>query len=682
DSNPLGTPRFLLQMNVVFDDGSETTVTSGEGWKYTMGPITYNNIFGGEDYDARHEVPGWASAQTDDSGWQSAVIVPGPGGKPKWQSVPIEVTETLIPVAQTHPSEGVYLFDLGQNIAGWWRIEVKGKAGQTIRVRGSETLNKELFAKPLENGDSLNVNEPYHAHVWTDYTLKSDQKETYEPHFFYTGCRYIEVVTNDRTDLAELTTEGRVVRSALESTGTWTSSNELLNWIHEAGRWSQMGNLVGYPTDCPHREKGAYTGDGQVIAETSMHDFGMASFYAKWLNDMRDAQEVNGHIPNMSPMLVGGGGGGVAWGSAYILTPWWMYHYYNDIQTLETHYPTMKKYIDYLWNLARTDAKPNEPYIINSFGGFWDSLGEWCSPGRGDCPNHSVVSTFYYYYDALLMSKIAHLLGKHDDAHQYAALSDTIKNEFNKHFFNPQTFTYGLDSVYQTYQLLAIAGDIVPEESRDATLKTIVDDIQKRDNHLNTGLIGTKYLWRVLSDAGYDDLAFSVATQETYPSYGYWKNNHATTLLESWIGNSSHNHQMFGTITEYLYQYLAGIRSPFQTEESRGYKQIHLQPRMPDTLRMVKASLQTVSGTILSEWERFDSHYVYRVTIPSNTVATLELPANGYGSAAEITEGNTVVWQNGEFSNTDPGIIGIKRDESKFYLSLESGTYRFVVAKK
>ncbi|KAA6299838.1 MAG: hypothetical protein EZS26_004022 [Candidatus Ordinivivax streblomastigis] len=170
-------------------------------------------------------------------------------------------------------------------------------------------------------------------------------------------------------------------------------------------------------------------------------------------------------------------------------------------------------------------------------------------------------------------------------------------------------------------------------------------------------MIGTKYLWRVLSDAGYDDLAFSVATQETYPSYGYWKNNHATTLLEQWEGTNSHNHQMFGTILEYLYQYLAGIRSPFQTEKSRGYKQIHLQPCMPDTLHKVKASLQTVAGTILSGWERHDSHYVYQVTIPSNTVATLELPTNGYDSATEITEGNTVVWQNGEFSNTDPGII-------------------------
>ncbi|MDR1407229.1 MAG: glycoside hydrolase family 78 protein [Tannerella sp.] len=681
DSKPTGNPCFLLQIHILYGDGSETLVTSGEGWKYTTGPVIFNNIYGGEDYDARREVPGWASAGTDDAGWQTAAVVPGPGGKLKWQSIPVKVTETLTPVTRTHPSPGVYLFDLGQNIAGWWRISAKGKTGQTIRVRGAETLNNALFPKPLEEGDSLSVKFRYHSHVWTDYTLKSDGSETYEPHFFYTGYRYIEVVTDDLTDLAELKTEGRVVRSALENTGSWTSSNDLLNWIHKAGLWAQKGNLVGYPTDCPHREKGAYTGDGQVIAETSMHDFAMASFYDKWLHDMRDAQEPNGRVPNTAPTIVGGMGGGVAWGSACILIPWWMYHYYDDVRILETCYPMMKKYVDYLQNLARVDAKPEEPYIINYFDGYWYSLGEWCSPGRGDCPNHDVVNTFYYYYDAHLMSRIAGLLGHQDDARQYVALSDTVGKAFNTRFFNPETCIYGLDSVYQTYQLLALVGNLVPEGSGDAVLKTIIDDIHKHDTHLNTGIIGTKYLWKVLSDAGYHDLAYSVVTQETYPGYGFWKNNHATTLLEKWEGTDSHNHQMFGAVTEYLYQYLAGIRSPLHTEESRGYRHICLQPCMPDTLRMVEASLQTVAGTIVSGWERQDSRYAYHATIPPNTTATLELPTDGF-EPAKIIEDGRIVWQYGGFVSGDPGIREIKNNGSRICLSLESGTYRFIVEKE
>jgi alpha-L-rhamnosidase len=697
----MGNPCFMVQIHILYNDGSETLVASGEGWKYTAGPVTFNNIYGGEDYDARKEIQGWASAGTDDSGWQDAVIVPGPGGKLKWQSVPIEVTETLRPIAQTRPSKGVYLFDLGQNIAGWWRIEAKGKAGQTIRVRGAETLNNTLFPKPLEEGDSLSVKHRYHSHTWTDYTLKSNGREVYEPRFFYTGYRYIEVVTGDRTDLAELKVEGCVVRSALESAGSWTSSDELLNWIHRAGQWSQMGNLVGYPTDCPHREKGAYNGDGQVIAETSMLDFEMALFYEKWLNDMSDAQEPNGRVPNTSPTIVGGMGGGVAWGSACILIPWWMRHYYDDVQILETYYPMMTKYIDYLRNLARTDAVPEEPYIINYFGGFWYSLGEWCSPGRSDCPNHDVVNTFYYYYDTWLMSKIAGMLGRQDDALQFAALSDTVRNEFNRRFFNPGTYTYGSDSVYQTYQLLALIGNLVPEESRDAVLKTVIDDIRARGNHLNTGIIGTKYLWTVLSEAGYHDLAFAVATQETYPGYGFWKNNHSTTLLEEWGGANSHNHQMFGSVTEYLYRYLAGIRSPLQTEHSQrygqasdksvladkdledsyGYRHIRLQPCIPSgALREAGASLQTVAGTIAAGWKKQDKGYLYRVTVPPNTTATLTLPIDGFRKV-KITETGKVIRQNGEFIGGVSGIEGISADDSAVCFSLESGTYRFSVAE-
>jgi alpha-L-rhamnosidase len=679
DAKPMGNPCFMLQLNVTYADGSEAVVASDGGWRYTAGPITFNNIYGGEDYDARLEKAGWASVGTDDAGWQTAAVVAGPGGQPKWQSVPIEVTETLPAVAQTRPSKGVYLFDLGRNIAGWWRIEVKGKAGQTIRVRGAETLNNNRFSKPLEAGDSLSVKFRYHADVRTDYTMKSNDVETYEPHFFYTGYRYIEVATLDGTDLAELKVEGKVIRSAMNVTGEWSSSSELLNWIHQAGFRSQEGNLVGYPTDCPHREKGAYNGDGQVIAETSMHDFDMAAFYSKWLNDMRDAQEPNGRIPNTSPTIVGGMGGGVAWGSACVLLPWWMYMYYDDRQTLESFYPTMKRYIGYLQQLARTDAKPEEPYIINYFDGYWYSLGEWCSPGRSDCPNHEVVNTFYYYYDTRLMSKIAGALGLHDEALQFASLSDTIKNELNRRFFNPATAIYGGDSVYQTYQLLAVIGDLTPDGQRDAVIRTIVDDVQARGNHLNTGIIGTKYLWSVLSDAGYHDLAFAVATQETYPSYGFWRNNHATTLLEDWEGVNSHNHQMFGAVTEYLYQYLAGIRSPMADDDIRGYRHIRLAPCMPDTLSRVEASIRTVAGVVVSGWERKESTYLYYTTIPPNTTATLELPTGDAGRMT-VTESGQVVWQNGTFVSGVDGIRSIEAaDGGRLTVALASGTYRFTV---
>ncbi|MDD6209219.1 MAG: family 78 glycoside hydrolase catalytic domain [Bacteroidales bacterium] len=668
----LGNPKFMLQLNIKYKDGSSEIITSDDSWKYKQGPITFNNIYGGEDYDARKEIDKWASGELDDSGWNEAVVAQSPGGKLKSQAVPIRVTETLEPIAETNPEKGVYLFDLGQNMAGWWRIEVSGNAGQTIRVRGAESLNNEP-PKNLEAADRLTVDRRTGA-IWTDYTLKGSENEIYEPRFFYTGFRYIEVTTDDKEDLKSLKVTGRVVRSDLAYNGTWNSSDTLLNKIHQAGVWSQKSNLISYPTDCPHREKGAYTGDGQIIAETSMHDFQMAPFYMKWLNDMRDAQEPNGRIPNTAPTLIGGMGGGIGWGSAYILIPWWMNHYYDDTRILEEHYPTMKKYIQYLHNLARTDENPGEPYIINFFEQFWYSLGEWCSPGMNDCPNHAVVNTFYYYYDTWLMSQIADMLGHKEDARQFTALSDTIKQEFNKKFFNPETNLYGLDSTYQTYQIIALVGNLVPEEHREAVLNTITDDIHARNNHLNTGIIGTKYLWPTLVNAGHNDLAYEVATQETYPGYGFWIKNNSTTLLEHWKSTTG-NHQMFGTVTEYFYKYLAGIQSPMEGNTTKGYKHVHIQPYIPEQLDAATASLNTISGKVISDWKKDANGLRISVTIPANTIASLVIPCEGKNIT--VKESNTVVWENEKYETSVTGVSGIKKEADQLILSLRSGKYNF-----
>lgn len=677
EGSQLGNPCFIMQLNITFDDGSHEVVTTDETWKYTDGPITFNNIYGGEDYDARKEIDGWSSANFAAGDWTNAKLSPDPGGKLRAQLLPpIQVAETVLPVTSTQISDGVYLFDLGQNIAGWWRLEMRGKAGQTIRVRGAETLNDSLFPKPLEAGDRLSEKDSYHALTWTDYTLKDDQDVIYEPRFFYTGFRYIEVTTSDRKNLDKLKVEGRVVRSMIERNGTFVSSDSLLNQIHKAGLWSQKANNISYPTDCPQREKGAYNGDGQVIAETSIHDFQMASFYTKWLNDMRDAQEENGRIPNTSPTLVGGMGGGVAWGSAYILIPYWMNHYYNDTRILKEHYPTMKKYLQYLINLAKTDANPDEPYIVNDFDSYWYSLGEWCAPGESDCPNHPVVNTFYYYYNAKLLSKIAALLENTDDARRFAALSDTIKQEFNKKFFNPETSLYGTDNTYQTYQLLALHGDVVPSEYRDEVLKTIVDDIHARNGHLHTGIIGTKYLWPVLVQGNQADLAFQVATRKTYPSYGYWIANNSTTFVEHWDGRGSHNHQMFGSVVEYFYKYLAGIQSPMEGKTKKGYRQIYLRPSVPVGLTSVEASQETVAGQVISSWTKLEGSFEYDVTLPSNTAGMVVLPAFDFKNL-KLKEGGTVIWEKGDYVKGVSGIQQVHMDADGLIVKLESGSYKF-----
>jgi alpha-L-rhamnosidase len=677
-NSSLGNPCFLAQINVTYNDGSQSIITTDETWKSAYGPVTFNNIYGGEDYNAQKEIDGWHTSGFNDNIWENAAIASNPGGSLKSQLMPpIKVTETIQPVAQTNPTPGVYLYDLGQNIAGWWRINLKGEAGVTLRIRGAETLNDSLFAKPLQEGDVLSTKHRYHSQVWTDYTIKSSETETYEPHFFYSGFRYIEVVTSNKKNLNDIKVEGRVVRSALTRNGTFTSSNSLLNKIHEAGLWSQKGNTVGYPTDCPHREKGAYNGDGQVIAETSMHDFQMVSFYTKWLNDMRDSQEENGRIPNTSPVLVGGMGGGVAWGSAYVLIPWWMNHYYNDERILQEHYPTMKRYLLYLKNLAKTDKNPQEPYIINDFDSYWYSLGEWCAPGQSDGPNHPVVNTFYYYYNTTLMAQFAQKLGNDADAQQFTSLADTIKSAFNDKFFNKETGLYGTEETYQTYQLLALLGDLPPEGYPQKVLNTIIDDIvNKRNGHLNTGIIGTKYLWTMLSKEKLDNLTFDVATQTTYPSYGYWLENNSTTLLEAWSGKNSHNHEMFGTIVEYFYKYLAGIQSPMEGNTSVGYKSIYLEPHVPEKLNSVDASLETVAGKIAASWKKEQNSFEYTVSIPANTTATVILPVFDFENIS-MTEGSSTIWNENKFVEGVPGIHNMKKESNHFEITIGSGNYTF-----
>lgn len=679
----LGSPRILAQLNITYKDGSKKKIASDNTWKSSSSPITFNNIYGGEDYDARLEKEGWSSKGYNDSAWQGVTMMKSPGGIVVSQMMPsVKVTNTFKSIASTNPKPGVYLFDMGQNFSGWWRIKVKGAEGLTVRVRGAETLNDSLFPKTLQNTDNLSKRQPYQSRIWTDYTLKGKGTEVYEPKFFYTGFRYVEVTTDKPDQLKSVEVEGRVVRTALEDNGKFASSDSLLNKIHRATLWAIKSNTLAYPTDCPQREKGGYTGDGQVVAEACIHDFQMGAFYSNWLNDMQDVQEPSGRIPNTSPQLIGGNGGGVAWGSAYILVPWWMYHYYNDTKVLKDHYPTMKLWIAFLHNLAKTDSNPEQPYIINNFGAYWYTLGEWCAPGKRDDPNHPMVHTYYYYRNCELISKIATLIGEKEDAVKYAALADTVKRELNKKFFNEATHLYGSDTTYQTYQLLALNSDIIPEGHRDKILGTLIEDItQTHKNHMNVGIIGTKYMWPTLIQNGYDDLAMTLATQTTFPSFGYWIKKGATTLREQWDGRASSNHQMFGAVDEYFYKYLGGIWSPMDGKTSLGYKHIHIQPSVPKGLASVEASLNTIAGKVESSWKQENGTLRLKVTIPANSDATINIPLREIKNPVLMEKGK-IIWDKGQYVSGDSGISKGTQEGNYLVFNVGSGNYEFNLTGK
>lgn len=679
-NNQFGTPMGILQLHILYEDGSKEVIWSNNEWKTDASPILYNNVYGGEDYDARLEQEGWNQVDFDDAHWQPVKVVEDPDVLMDSQIMPpIRVVETIEPATRTNPKSGLYLFDLEQNIPGWWKLSVDGEQGTEIKIRAAETLNNELFPNPLEPGDSLSTSEQYHANVWTTYILKGDGTETYEPKFFYSGFRYIEVQVDNPDAIGSLEIDGQVVHSDLERNGHFASSDTLLNQIYEAAIWSQRGNLHGYPEDCPHREKGGYNGDGQVIAETSIHDFQMHSFYQKWLNDMKDAQYENGRIPNTSPLMLGGVGGGIAWGSAYILLPWWMYQYYEDTRILEDHYESMKRYMIYLENLAsENDENPDEDYIINEFGGYWDSLGEWEAPVRDRTgPNNPLTNTYYWYLDVLTFADIAEVLGSDEDRQNYLALADSIKEAFNEKFFLEEQNLYGTEELYQGYLLFALSGDLVPEENRQAVMENLIHDIQVTSNgHLGTGILGTKHLINVLAEEGREDVLHEVVTKKTFPSWGHWIENGATTLWESWDAESSHNHQMFGTVNEYFYKYLAGIQAPTNAGTSVGYKEIHIKPYIPDDMNWAEASVETVRGTVSSKWEKSENSLTLEITIPANTTGKVSIPTMSWNNV-QISEGGETVWSEGEVVDSDTQITSGREENGFIELDVTSGRYEF-----
>ncbi len=681
-NNRFGTPMGIAQLHILHEDGSEEIIISDGSWSSNASPITYNNVYGGEDYDGRLEQVGWSSTGFDDSEWEPVKVVDQPDVIMDSQLMPpIRVVETLEPRVKINPEPGLFLYDLEQNIPGWWRLTVSGENGTEIKIRGAETLNNDLFPKTLEDGDSLSTDKQYHADVWTTYTLNGNGEEVYEPRFFYSGFRYIEVQIDKPDAVESFEIEGRVVHSDLERTSSFGSSNTLLNQICEAAIWSQRGNLHGYPEDCPHREKGGYNGDGQVIAETSIHDFDMHALYAKWLNDMKDSQYENGRIPNTSPLMLGGVGGGVAWGSAYILLPWWMYQYYEDTRLLEEHYASMKDYMNYLENLASEyDEHPEEEFIINEFGGYWDSLGEWEAPVHDRTgPVNPLTNTYYWYLNTLTFADIASVLGLDDDRETFLALSDSIRNAFNEKFFLAGKNLYGTETPDQGYLLFALSGDLVPEEHREAVLENLIEDIEVTSKgHLGTGILGTKHLINFLAEEGREDVVHQVVTKITYPGWGYWIVNGATTLWEAWNAESSHNHQMFGTVNEYFYKYLAGIQAPTNDGTSVGYRDIHIKPYIPEEMEWAEASVETVRGTVSSGWKKSGEILHLEVTIPANTSGKITIPKLS-DSEVQISESGDVIWRNGKVVENASGITTGVEDEQSVVLEVQSGRYAFEI---
>ncbi len=642
-------PKLLLSLVIEFTDGRTAVIGSDGSWKTSTGPIVFDSIYGGENYDARLEKPGWDQPGFDDSTWQPAQIVSAPKGELIAQMMPpIEADQILKPVKLTEPKPGVFVFDMGQNFAGITELKVRGPAGAKVTLRHGERLFPDGSLDTRDIAQHVKRMDKDQQYQTGTYILKGGSTETWRSRFTYYGFQYVEVTGFPGKPTLD-SVLGVFTHSAVPVAGRFECSNPLLDKIWIAARWSYLSNLQGIPTDCPQREKNGWTGDAQLAAEQGIYNFMPAAVYTKWINDLGDEQQPGGRLPGIVPTSGWGysWGNGPAWDSAFELIPFYLYEYYGDTQPLCDHYNGLKRYVDYLTTRATNN--------IVSIG-----LNDW-APFKTETPA-DITDTAYYYRDTLIVSLAASLLGKTNDATQYAQLAEQIKKSFNAKFFNADTGTYGNGS--QTSLSCALYQGLVEPENQARVLQNLVDNVKKHDGHIDTGILGAKYILNTLTDHGRADVAYQMASQKDLPSWGWWIEQGATTLWEEWNGMDSRNHIMFGDISAWFYKALAGINAD---PAAPGFKHFFIRPQPVGDLTFARAEYDSIRGKIVSDWKIKKGWCTLYVVVPPNTTATICVPNSKLNDVRE--GGGPAIKANGVTSFSQTGSSAI--------FEVEAGKYKF-----
>lgn len=642
-----GRPKFCMDVRIVYDNGEVEFVSTGADWKTSLSPVIFNSIYTAEHYDARLEQPGWNTFDFDDKKWKNASCTSAPSSQIVSQQMhPVRDVKTINPIKMTKLSDSCYMFDLGRNIAGVSELTVKGKSGTKIRLKHSERIGEDRRAD-MSNIDyhyrPTDDSDPFQTDI---FILNGNGDETFRARFNYKGFQYVEVSSTEPIDLSEKSLKAYFMHSDVPAVGKISSSSELLNKIWEATNSSYLSNLFGYPTDCPQREKNGWTGDAHIAIETALYNFDGITIYEKWLADHQDEQAPNGVLPAIIP--TGGWGyhwgNGVDWTSTIAIIPWNIYLFYGDSRLLASVYDNIKRYVDYL------NAK--YPSGITDWG-----LGDWI-PIKSRS-SKELTSSIYYYVDTDILAKAAKLLDKEEDYSKYSLLAQKIKDCINTRFLNSETGIYCNGN--QTELSAPLYWNIVPDNLKELVAKNLAAKV-KKDGSMDVGLLGSKTILNALSMNGYTDLAYQLASKDTYPSWGWWIKNGATTLYENWRIDGkkdiSLNHIMFGEISAWYYKALGGI---FPDPSFPGFKHIILKPNFVSQLDAFEARHISPYGEIISSWKKNKNKIIYRITIPSNCTASLYLDANSNVKCKEIKSDK------------------IQLGNNKEAIALTAGTYHFEI---
>ena len=656
-----GPPKMILQLRLDFTDGTTSRIASDEDWRIAPGPITFSCIFGGEDYDARLEVPGWDQPGFDDSVWQAATVLDGPGGELVAQSAPpIKVIQAIQPADVSEPAPGLFVYDLGQNFSGRPKVSIKGPAGATVRITPAELLDEKGLANQSASGGPS----------YFSYTLKGEGIETWHPQFTYYGFRYLQVEgavpesapAGDKPVLVKI--EGQFTRSSAPRVGRFACSNELFNRIYELVDWAIGSNMQSVLTDCPHREKLGWLEVAHLMGPSIMFNYDVASLYTKITRDTSESQLPSGLVPDIAPEYVVftvGFRDSPEWGSAAVILPWQLYRWYGDRRVLAERYPTMKRYVDYLGSRA-------EGHIVSHGLGDWADFVKGGGVGASQLTPTSLTATAIYYRDVVILARTATILEKPDDAEHYAALAQEIRDAFNRTLFDPQTNRYASGS--QTSQAMPLVLGLVDPKRVDPVFANLVGELQERD-YITAGDVGFRFLLRALAEQGRSDLIYEQNNRNTLPGYGYQIQQGATSLTEAWDGRHvvSHNHCMLGHIQEWFHADLLGIQ---QDRQSVAFERIVIRPRIVGDLRWARGAYDSIRGTIAVDWQLDGKMLTLKVTVPANTSATIHVPTS---DATKVLESGQPA---AEAASVTPAGTG---DNAAVY-HVESGEYVFTAPWK